>query len=107
MDMIPRNAHSAFLCTTQQFQELCLKHPQTHTQLLPLSPSFGVSLPDAPDRAALELLEAGVGWCQCPHGSVPQVSVSLLGGLAAAGDLPKPHTSQLPHCPSQDVTRLV
>lgn len=59
-------------------QLLCLKPPQSHKQLLPLSLSFGVSLLGAPGRAATELLEAGVGWCQCPHGSVPQVPVSLL-----------------------------
>lgn len=50
-------------------QLLCLKPLRSHKQLLPSSPSFGVSLLDAPDRAATELLEAGVGWCRCPHGS--------------------------------------
>lgn len=44
-----------------------------HKQLLPLSPPFSVSLPNAPvgdaaDRAVTELLEAGTRRWWCPHG---------------------------------------
>lgn len=81
-----------------------------HKQLLPLSPPFSVSLPNAPVGDAADRAVAGDSheMVVMPPWLVPCVLPPLLlGGLAAAGCLPRFHVSLLPRCRSHDITGLV
>lgn len=76
MEMIPEISILLSCAPAQHFQTAALPQASSDPPAAPINPSCGVSLPDAPDRAAPELLEAGVGWCQCPMALCPGPSVT-------------------------------